>query len=281
MIRTLWLYSVSLLATVVYASGVLLHNMVNSSRFRVVADQAPTKWGKAVLRAANVDVKVEGFEHYQEGQAQVIVSNHVSWFDVFALAAVLPPGIRFVAKKELSKIPIFGPAWVAAGHYAVDRSNREAAVASLNQAAELIRQGKHTLVMFAEGTRSEDGQLKTFKKGAFVLAIGSGAPILPVAVLGTREVMAKGSWAVRPGTITVRFGPPIPTTGMTLADRDILLKESWNAVAGMLGQTPAPSAVESAPSEPTTVTSEADARSQESSSEHPPVAELDPSGSDA
>lgn len=257
------MYGASIWATLYHASTVLIHNALGTKRFREVADHAPTRWGVAVLKSAGVRVEVEGFEHYEAGRAQVLVSNHASWFDVFALSAVLPPGFRFVAKQELSKIPIFGPSWVAAGHYAVDRSNREAAVASLKEAGQLIRQGKHTLVMFPEGTRSDDGRLKPFKKGAFVLAINSGAPILPVAVLGSREVMAKGSWVVRPGTITVRFGAPISTEGMDATDRDRLTALGRRAVAELLGE-----ALEDEPATPRLTA--ADARTEDPYEENRP-----------
>ncbi len=234
--RTLWTFLASMPATFFYAFQVRVHAALKTKRFREVADNAPMLWSKAVLRAAGVRVVVEGYENFCEGQAQVLIANHASWFDVFALASVLPPGFRFVAKNELRHIPIFGPTWIAAGHYPVDRSNRESAIASLNRAGASIREGKFTLVMFAEGTRAEGGTMGAFKKGQFVLAISAEIPIAPVAIIGSRDIMAKGRWRVHPGTVIVRFGKPISTEGLVNDDRDRLTALAFNAVAGLAGE---------------------------------------------
>jgi 1-acyl-sn-glycerol-3-phosphate acyltransferase len=117
----------------------------------------------------------------------------------------------------------------------VDRGNREAAIESLNQAWQEIHEQKLTMVLFPEGTRSPDGLLKTFKKGAFVLAVQGQVPLVPAAVIGTRDVMPKGSWRVRRAPITLRIGPPIPTEGSTIRDRNRLLEASWKAIAVLKG----------------------------------------------
>jgi 1-acyl-sn-glycerol-3-phosphate acyltransferase len=188
-----------------------------------------------MLWAAGVEVSVEGLENLQTEEPQIVVSNHQSWFDVFALAAGLPVRYRFVAKKELGEIPIFGKAWKSCGHVSVDRGNREAAIESLDQAWREVHEEKLTMVLFPEGTRSPDGRLKQFKKGAFVLAVQGQVPLVPVAILGSREIMAKGSMRVRKGPITLRIGPPIPTEGSTIRDRNRLLRASWNAIAALKG----------------------------------------------
>jgi len=235
-IRTLWVFAVGTVATVYYAGGVLLRTYFWRRNLPCACDRAARRWAGILLRAGGVRVTLEGLEHLRRDEPQIVVSNHQSWFDVFALAAHLPVRYRFVAKQELGGIPLFGRAWKACGHVSVDRGNREAAIEALDQAWQEIHQDKLTMVLFPEGTRSRDGRLQPFKKGAFVMAVQGQVPLVPVAVLGSRDVMPKGAWKIRRGPITVRIGPPIPTKGTTIRDRNRLLQESWNAIAALKGE---------------------------------------------
>jgi len=167
----------------------------------------------------------------------VVVANHQSWFDVFALAAYLPAKARFVAKEELGRIPIFGNAWKSCGHISVDRTDRKQAVRSLQEAGQRVREEKLAMILFPEGTRSPDGRLLPFKKGAFVLAIETGVPIVPVGISGTRDVMAKGSFRIRSADITIRVGEPILVEGLGHEKRDVLLRRSRDSVAALIGQS--------------------------------------------
>jgi 1-acyl-sn-glycerol-3-phosphate acyltransferase len=234
-IRTVWVYFIGFWATIYHAGGVVLRTYLWRRNLHCACDRAARNWAKNILWAANVPVELEGVENLRTDEPQIVVSNHQSWFDVWALAAALPLRYRFVAKKELGDIPIFGKAWKSCGHVSVDRGNREAAIQSLDQAWKEIHEEKLTMVLFPEGTRSPDGRLKEFKKGAFVLAVQGQVPLVPVAVVGSREVMPKGSMRVRPGKITLRIGEPIETEGSTIRDRNRLLKESWNAIAALKG----------------------------------------------
>jgi 1-acyl-sn-glycerol-3-phosphate acyltransferase len=184
-----------------------------------------------------VKVSLEGTENLRTDGPQIVVSNHQSWFDVFALAAALPVRYRFVAKQELGEIPVFGHAWKSCGHVSVDRGNREAAIEALDQAWREVHEDKLTMILFPEGTRSPDGRLKSFKKGAFVLAVQGQVPLVPMAVVGSRDIMGKGDRRVRSGEIRVRIGSPIPVKGATIRDRNRLLKESWNAIFALKGET--------------------------------------------
>jgi 1-acyl-sn-glycerol-3-phosphate acyltransferase len=203
-------------------------------------DRAARRWAEALLRAAGVRVVLEGMENLRTDSPQIVVANHQSWFDVFALAAHLPVRYRFVAKRELEGIPVFGRAWKSCGHVSVDRGNREAAIEALDQAWREVHEERLTMVLFPEGTRSPDGRLKAFKKGAFVLAVQGQVPLVPVAVVGSRDVMAKGRMRVRSGEIRVRIGAPIPTEGATLRDRNRLLQECWDAIFALKGEVPDP-----------------------------------------
>lgn len=235
MIRTSWVFLVGVLSTIYHAGNVVLRTHFWRRNLHCACDKAARNWAKNILWAANVRVTLEGLENLQTREPQIVVSNHQSWFDVFALAAHLPVRYRFVAKKELADIPVFGKAWRSCGHVSVDRGNREAAIESLDQAWKEIHEDKLTMVLFPEGTRSPDGRLKSFKKGAFVLAVQGQVPLVPVAVVGSRDIMPKGSMTVRSGTITLRIGAPIPTGGSTIRDRNRLLKASWNAIAALKG----------------------------------------------
>jgi 1-acyl-sn-glycerol-3-phosphate acyltransferase len=229
-IRTIWVYLIGLLATFLLAGEVVLRTYIWPWRLQCACDRNARRWGQIMLWAAGIKVSMEGVENLQTESPQIVVSNHQSWFDVFALAAHLPVRYRFVAKKELANIPVFGRAWKRCGHVSVDRGNREAAIESLEQAWREVHEDRLTMVLFPEGTRSPDGRLQPFKKGAFVLAVQGKVPLVPVAVVGSRAIMAKGEKSVRSGEIQVRIGPPIPTEGATMRDRNRLLKECWAAV---------------------------------------------------
>jgi len=195
----------------------------------------PKSWTDSLLRGGGVKVEVEGLENLVE--PAVLICNHVSWYDVFALMSCLPLDVRFVGKKEIVKIPFFGPAWLASGHIPIDRSDRRAAIRSLERAGDILRKDGGVIIMFPEGTRSADGELRPFKKGAFMLALQLGVPIVPAAVVGSRSIMKKGSPLVRPGTMTLRIGEPIPVEGLTEADRDLLLEKGRDAVEALRGTT--------------------------------------------
>jgi len=182
------------------------------------------RWARGLLRAAGVQVRVEGLELLGAGRSYVFMANHQSHFDVLALLHALPFDLRAVAKKELGRVPLFGWALTAAGFIMVDRSKRDSAIASLARAPEILRGGR-SILLFAEGTRSTDGRLLPFKKGGFMMALAAGASVVPVAVCGSRGILPKGSHIVSPGTIEVRVRPPIETAGRGTRARDELMAE--------------------------------------------------------
>lgn len=233
----MWVYLWGGLGTFFYAGTAVIRSYLWRRNLHRCCDWAARGWAKTILWAAGVKVVLENVEHLRTDAPQIVVSNHQSWFDVFALGAALPVRYRFVAKRELGEIPVFGRAWISCGHVSVDRGNREAAIESLEQAWREIHEDRLTMILFPEGTRSPDGRLKDFKKGAFVLAVQGQVPLVPMAVLGSRRVMGKGDWRVRSGEIRVRIGEPIPTEGSTIRDRNRLLKEAWEAIFYLKGET--------------------------------------------
>jgi 1-acyl-sn-glycerol-3-phosphate acyltransferase len=197
-----------------------------------IYDRAPRWWASALVRAAGIRVRLHNAERMRANAPRIYVSNHVSWFDVLTLAAVLPR-YKFIGKAELFRIPIFGQAARAAGMIPIERENRKAAFESYSVAAERIRAGA-SVVVFPEGTRGRDYTLRPFKKGPFVLAVAAGVPIIPTIVHGTIEVMPRDSFRVRSGVVDVHFLEPIDAGGMTYDDRDRLSRAAWEPMAGAM-----------------------------------------------
>jgi len=202
-----------------------------------IFEHAPRAWAKSILWAAGVKVVLEGADVIDLDRPQILVANHSSWFDVTALTAYIPGKYKFVAKKELETVPIFGPSWQACGHISIDRGDRAKAVESIARARRTLEEVRPTVIMFPEGTRSLTGELMPFKKGAFLLALQTGVEIVPAAIIGSREVMRKGSWRIRSGTVTIRFGQPIQVEGMGVDDRDALVGRARSAILALRGET--------------------------------------------
>lgn len=207
-------------------------------------------WARVILWACGVKVRVRRPETAAP-EPVIYVTNHQSHFDVLALIVALPGQYRIIAKKELFTIPVFGWALWLAGFIPIDRSDRDRAFRSLDEAAARIRRG-HSIVVFAEGTRSPDGALMPFKKGGFVLAIRSGRPIVPISISGSRAVLSRNSLDVRSGPIDVVIGPPIPTAHHTFETRDALVRDVRQAIVAGFTELKRRDALEpvSGPAEP-------------------------------
>ena len=228
----------AIVATLYHGTRILWATWRNSPSKKCICEDSPRQWSLAILRMAGARVELENAEVIDPNRPQILVANHVSWFDVPALGGHLPGKYRFVAKRELVKVPLFGPAFVACGHLPIDRFDRNRAIESLAEAQRILEAERPTVVMFAEGTRSRTGELRPFKKGAFVLGIQTGVEIVPAAIVGSREIMSKGSWRIRTGrTIRIRFGEPIPVAGLEMKDRDALTERAHRAVAELLKPT--------------------------------------------
>jgi 1-acyl-sn-glycerol-3-phosphate acyltransferase len=183
-------------------------------------DRVGRDWARLLLRASGVTVTVIGLEHVPPEGPVMLVSNHQSFFDMLALLAHVPRPIKFVAKKELRRVPFFGSALWAAGHIFLDRRNRRQAFAAYERAAaDMVRTRAHLLI-FPEGTRSRSGLVLPFKKGPAVVAIASGVAVVPCYCAGTFGILPKGSILVRPRPVQVLFGPAIPAAGLTYDDRE-------------------------------------------------------------
>jgi 1-acyl-sn-glycerol-3-phosphate acyltransferase len=189
------------------------------------------KFVRTANRAAGIRLRVEGFENIP-ARACVFACNHASNADPPVLVPAIPRRISILVKRELFRIPILSVGMRQAGFVAVDRGAKEGAV-NLDEVAEHLKQGLSILV-FAEGTRSPDGRLRPFKRGAALMAIHAGAPIVPVAIAGTPQIMPKGDWWLHPGEVTVRFCAAIDASQYTIDRRSELIARVETAVADAL-----------------------------------------------
>jgi 1-acyl-sn-glycerol-3-phosphate acyltransferase len=193
-------------------------------------------WARSICTAAGVAVSVSGTGKLDSGKPYIFAANHQSQFDIFALQGFLGVDFRWMAKKELFQVPIWGPAMRKAGYIPVDRSRGRQALKSLGKAALKIAAGT-SVIIFPEGTRTKDGIMQDFKAGAMVLAIKSGVDIVPVAIKGTYEILPKGKLLMNPGNVTISVGKPIATKNRTSKDKHALAKILQKEVAALLNPT--------------------------------------------
>ncbi|MGB9630284.1 MAG: lysophospholipid acyltransferase family protein [Thermodesulfobacteriota bacterium] len=186
-------------------------------------------WGKVALLANGVKVRLEGLENLNGKGPYILMSNHQSYYDIFALLAYLPLQFKWLAKKELFSIPFFGWTMAVAGYIRVDREGTRQTVEAMKEAVQKIRDGL-SVVIFPEGSRSPDGSIQPLKKGGFTLAIKSKVPIVPIAISGSREIMPKERLTASPGEIRIRIGHPIDIQNTSMKDRIALMETVREAI---------------------------------------------------
>jgi 1-acyl-sn-glycerol-3-phosphate acyltransferase len=191
-------------------------------------------WGRSLIAIARVRLTVEGVERLPKGTAYVLTPNHLSYMDTPALLSTIPVDFRFLAKAPLFKIWFLGWHLEKAGHVAVPLEDPRAALKTLSKAAQAMQENGLSLLVFPEGGRSNTGELQEFQEGAAYLAIKAQAPVVPVALIGTRKVLPMHGKKFTAGPVQVIFGEPIPTTGMTIKDRAELTAAIRQRVVEML-----------------------------------------------
>jgi len=214
-------------------SALALMDLLLGRKSEIKAQAFPRFWGRTLCALAGVRVRVEGMEHIDPDKTYIFAGNHLSQYDIFSFQGYFSHDFRWIAKKELFEIPVFGQAMHRVGYIAIDRSHGRQAIKSLDKAAQRIAAGSSVLI-FPEGTRSPDGHLKEFKAGAVLLAIKAGVPIVPLGFNGSYEVLPKGKLLPRPGEIIIRLGEPIATDQFKSSDKQALAGELQQAVAKVL-----------------------------------------------
>jgi len=190
---------------------------------------------QSVRRLLGIRLAIGGLEHVVAERPTLYCINHRSNVDVVAFEALFPrcPRLRGLYKAEMGRLPVLGRAMRLVGFVPVDRANRSRAIASVDLAAERLAAGD-SFIIAPEGTRARGGEMLPFKKGGFVMAIKAQAPVVPVALHGTAEAMPRGRFWVTPGMVRVDVGVPIPTAGLTLNDRDLLMETVRQRLQEML-----------------------------------------------
>jgi 1-acyl-sn-glycerol-3-phosphate acyltransferase len=201
------------------------------------SDERLSRWSRRVVQNAHIHLHVEGREHLRQGETYLVMSNHQSLYDIPVLFQVVGPNVRMIAKAELFHLPVFGKALAAGGFIAINRTDRRSAIKSLNVARDVLADGTHVWIA-PEGTRSRDGRLLPFKKGAFYLALEAALPILPLTLRGTRDALpAKGLRSTPGAQVTATIHPsidPRPFAALGKGGRDKLMQEVRQIILGDL-----------------------------------------------
>ena len=220
------------IATIVFASVSFLASIYDPGKRRQAA--IARGWARVLLWVSGVRVKVEGLEKIARDGSYVFVSNHLSYMDTPVVLANIPVQFRFLAKRGLFQIPFLGWHLSRAGHIQVPREDARAAVKTMGLAARVIREERISVLIFPEGGRSRKGDLGEFKEGAAFIAVRSGVPLVPMSLIGTREVLPFGSGHIRSGTVIMRIGDPISTEAASDRDRARLTAEARSRVVALL-----------------------------------------------
>jgi len=222
MIRSALIVTLGVMITAFFSFWAVVFSLLPNSENRV--HKVANIWAKILLLLSNTKVEVIGKENIIQGRPQVFMANHQSDFDILIALGHVPGQFRWIAKKELFNVPIFGAAMKNAGYIEIDRNNHEKALRSMEEAALRIREGK-SVMTFPEGTRSRNGEIKPFKQGTFHLAIRSGVPIVPISIIGSGQIMPKRSLKVKPGRVKLVIGKPMEVKNYTIETRRELIEK--------------------------------------------------------
>ena len=229
-LKTILTWTIGVLMTLVCTLTILVIALINDTS--PLIDRIILFWSHTWLATSGTRLTVTGRENIDTSQSYVVVANHLSTLDIMAcfIATQLP--IRFLANKELFKIPIFAQGMRAVGNIEVDRQARGTAHTQLNRQAKHLIEKRRSLIIYPEGTRPREGVMKPFKKGAFTMAVATGLPVLPLSIHGTYEACPSGRPWFFGGPVEVVIDPPIETEGMTQADTGALRDQAREIIAG-------------------------------------------------
>ncbi|MBM3725860.1 MAG: 1-acyl-sn-glycerol-3-phosphate acyltransferase [Acidobacteria bacterium] len=193
-------------------------------------------WARWMLKVAGVEVRVVGLEKLDPSRNYIFAANHLSYMDTPVVLGNIPVEFRFMAKRGLFSIPFLGTHLKSAGHIPVPLDNPRAAVRSMTDAGRTIREKGISVLIFPEGGRAPDGVLQPFKEGGAFIAIKAGVPVVPVALVGTREILPFGAGFPRPGLVTLRIGEARPAEGLAMNQRGEFTNQLREDVVSLLAQ---------------------------------------------
>ena len=221
-------------ATVVVASTGIVAATGRGGELRAL--RLARLWARICLRAAGGALRVEGLEHVDHSSRYVVMTNHQSALDIPAILAALPADLRLTvwAKRSLFRVPFLGWFMTRVGFVGVDRANRASAAGMFSLTLGLVAKGR-TVLVFPEETYGPGDTLLPFQRGAFLIALKSRLPVLPVGIHGTRQALPPHSRLVHPGPVVVRIGRPIPTQDLAVAERDRLMEHTRAEITRLAG----------------------------------------------
>ncbi len=229
--KIFWIFFWAFLMTLIVFFPMIIASVL--SRTGNLAFSISKIWARVMLLVSAVRVDVLGKDKMQKGRSYVIISNHQSQYDIIAIVTSLGIQFRWIIKKEILRIPLFGYALYASRNIFVDRSDHDKARESIQKGLRRLPAGV-SIMFFAEGTRSRDGRLQEFKKGGFAVALEKSFPLLPVTINGSRNILPKGSVEFKPGRICVVIGDPIDTHGYDRAGMPALMEKTRQAIQSNL-----------------------------------------------
>lgn len=214
--------------TVYYSIRVILHYKFSSGheKFHILTKN----WAKHALRIGGVKLDISGDDYFDKDKTYVFASNHSSFFDIPILIYGIKNNVRIIYKKELEKAPFFGKGLNRSAYISIDRSDPRKSMESLADAVKSIEEGDSVLI-YPEGTRSPDGKLHEFKRGAFMLASRSGKPIVPVTIVGAYDIYRKGSFSINPGTVKIIFSPPLDNDSTDKSEEKKLMDKLFTIIS--------------------------------------------------
>ncbi|MBW3667454.1 MAG: 1-acyl-sn-glycerol-3-phosphate acyltransferase [Actinobacteria bacterium] len=228
-VRSLATWAIGALATVAGATGAVAIAAVDDTS--PLIDGVIRWWARTWLTVSGTELTVRGQEHIDPDRSYVVVANHLSTLDIMACLLAVPLPIRFLAKKELFRIPILAQGMRAVGIVEVDREGRSAVHTSVNRQADELIEKNRSLIIYAEGTRPRNGVMRPFKKGAFTMAITTALPVLPVSLHGSYEAARPGRPWFNGGRIEVIIDPPVPTANLTRSDATVLRDQVYEIIS--------------------------------------------------
>jgi 1-acyl-sn-glycerol-3-phosphate acyltransferase len=221
-------------ATALYGSASLVVSVFSSTGR--TQHRIAKAWAARLLQIAGVKVELHGLEKIAPGGSYVFVANHRSYFDVPVILPQIPVQFRFMANKNLFRIPFLGYHMSRAGYFSVNSENARESLKSMSDAARLLQTRGVSILVFPEGGRTY-GEMDPFKDGAAYIAIKAGVPIVPIGLKGLREILPRGGSTINSGNVVMRIGDPIPTLDLTLGDRTALTQQLERCVAELAGQS--------------------------------------------